>query len=61
MSRLTQSKNESIVGRLKELYAKTQDAQLTIDRCDEEANGLVERLLEDMLDSVKAPIHQVSE
>ena len=58
MSKLTPSERESIFRRLKELYAETQDAELTVERCDEEGKTLFERLLEDMLDSLKAPNHQ---
>ena len=58
MSNLMPSERESIVKRLNELYAETQDAELTLKRCDEEGKALFNRLLEDILDSVKAPNDQ---
>jgi len=58
MSKLMPSERESIIKRLNELYAETQDAELTLKRCDKEGQALFKRLLEDMLDSVKAPNHQ---
>ena len=55
MSRLTPCERESIVKRLNELYAETQDAELTLKRCDEEGKALFERLLEDILELHQGP------